>query len=543
MARADSGDSRREDRERADPGRTDPELERAIAHLLDADAADWSIATGLLASRPQQLEALRVVADVAAGCRRLQEAAATSAQPAPLFHWGGLEVREQVASGASADVYRAYDRALGIEVALKLHRAAPHSPTAARFLGEAHHLARVRQRNVVGVYGAALHDDRAGLWCEWIEGSSLTQMLREHGACAPAEAAYVGVELCAALEALHAAGILHGDLKPANVLRERGGRIVLVDLGAGGSPHEINSATAGYGTPAYLPPEVLAGAPRKPEHDLYALGRLIETLLAGPDAEAPASVHPALQRVLARATAADPALRYAQAAELRRDLTLALAKIHGVDVSPTQPARRYWLIALAAAGVIAFGLLAARHWIAPPWSTDLQLLRRTDAGATPLTSGATLAQGDRLVLDLRSSRPVHVYVLNEDAGGDLHVLFPLRGLDLANPLPAGGDVRLPGSNSGREFSWEITSSGQREEFLVVLASAPLAPIQRLVDSAALAVDVERGVGRVRAEAPGGVTLRGAHLNALLEELGPDLRNADRTRIQAYRFNDSGSDSR
>jgi hypothetical protein len=185
MARADSGDSRREDRERADPGRTDPELERAIAHLLDADAADWSIATGLLASRPQQLEALRVVADVAAGCRRLQEAAATSAQPAPLFHWGGLEVREQVASGASADVYRAYDWALGIEVALKLHRAAPHSPTAARFLGEAHHLARVRQRNVVGVYGAALHDDRAGLWCEWIEGSSLTQMLREHGACAP----------------------------------------------------------------------------------------------------------------------------------------------------------------------------------------------------------------------------------------------------------------------------------------------------------------------------------------------------------------------
>src|SRR6188768_1828371 len=100
--------------------RADPDLDRAIEHLLDADAADWSIATGLLASRPQQLEALRVVADVAAGCRRLQSAA-TSAQPAPLFRWGGLDVREQVASGASADVYRAYDPALGIDVALKLH--------------------------------------------------------------------------------------------------------------------------------------------------------------------------------------------------------------------------------------------------------------------------------------------------------------------------------------------------------------------------------------------------------------------------------------
>jgi len=537
MARADFG---RDHRGRDDSAADDPELERAIAHLLDADAADWSIATGLLASRPQQLEALRVVADVAAGCRRLQ-AAATAAQSPALFRWGKLEVHGLVASGASADVYRAYDPALGIDVALKLHREAPHSPTAARFLAEARHLARVRQRNVVGVYGAALHDGRAGLWCEWIEGRSLTQMLQDHGALAPAEAAYVGVELCAALAALHAAGILHGDLKPANVLRERGGRIVLVDLGAGGRPQEINSASADYGTPAYLPPEVLAGAARRPEHDLYALGRLIETLLAGAaDASRPAAIPPALQRVLARATAAAADRRYARAADMQHDLVAALAEIHGVDAAPPPRGRRRWVAALAAAGLLAFGLLAAQRWLASPWNTDLQLLRRTDAGVTPLASGATLAQGDRLVLDLSSSRPVHVYVLNEDAGGDLHVLFPLRGLDLANPLPANGRVRLPGSNRGRELSWEITSSGQREEFLVVLASAPLTQIQHLVDSAAVALDVERGVGRVRAEAPGGVTLRGAHLNALLEELGPDLRDADRARTQAYRFNDPGA---
>ena len=540
MARADSGPDH--------PGKDgtgpdDPDLERAIAHLLDADAADWSIATGLLASRPHQLEALRVVADVAAGCRRLQ-AAATTAQPAPLFRWGGLEVREQVASGASADVYRAYDPALGIDVALKLHRDAPHSPTAARFLTEARHLARVRQRNVVGVYGAALHDGRAGLWCEWIEGRPLTQVLRDHGAYAPAEAAYVGVELCAALSALHAAGILHGDLKPANVLRERGGRIVLVDLGAGGKPDDVNAASADYGTPAYLPPEVLTGAARRPEHDLYALARLIETLLAGAtDASRPAAIPPALQRVLARATAADADRRYARAIEMQRDLAAALAEIHGVDASPPQPARRRWVAALALAGIVALGVLAAQRWTTSSWNTELQLLRRTDVGVASLTSGATLTQGDRLVLDLSSSRPAYAYVLNEDAGGDLHVLFPLRGLDLANPLPAKARVRLPGSNGGREFSWEIASSGQREEFLVVLASAPLAQIQRLVDSAALALDVERGVGRVRAERPGGVALRGTHLNALLEELGPDLRDADRVRVQAYRFNDPDGASR
>jgi len=523
--------------------RADPDLDRAIEHLLDADAADWSIATGLLASRPQQLEALRVVADVAAGCRRLQ-AAATGPASQPMFRWGSLAVREHVASGASADIYRAYDPALGIDVALKLHREAAHSPPASRFLAEARHLARVRQRNVVGVYGAAVHDGRAGLWCEWIEGRSLTQMLRDHGAYAPAEAAYVGVELCAALAALHAAGILHGDLKPANVLRERGGRIVLVDLGAGGKADEINAASAEYGTPGYLPPEVLDGAPRKAAHDLYALGRMIETLLAGPgDASARAAIPPPLQRVLARATAADPASRYAQAADLQSELSAALAEIHGVGASRPRRNRRRWLVALAAAGALVFGGLAVQRWSAPAWSTDLQLLRRTDAGIAPLASGATLTQGDRVVLDLRSSRPAHVYVLNEDAGGDLHVLFPLRGLDLANPLPANARVRLPGSNGGRELSWEIAGSGQREEFLVVLASAPLAPIQRLVDSAAVALDVERGVSRVHVEAPAGLTLRGAHLNALLEELGPDLRDANRARIQAYRFNDSGGASR
>jgi len=543
MARADSRpDDPRDDRRRDDPGPgdhgpDDPELQRAIAHLLDADAADWSIATGLLASRPQQLEALRVVADVAAGCRRLQ-AAATGRQPAPLFRWGGLDVREQVASGASADVYRAYDPALGIDVALKLHREAPHSPTASRFLAEAHHLARVRQRNVIGVYGAALHDGRAGLWCEWVDGRPLTQVLKEQGASAPAEAAYVGIELCAALAALHAAGILHGDLKPANVLRERGGRIVLLDLGAGGKADDVNAASMDYGTPAYLPPEVLAGAARKPEHDLYALGRLIETLLSGAADARPAAIPPALQRVLARATAADADRRYARAADMQRDLAAALAEIHGVDAPPPRPTRRRWVVALALAGIVALGVLAVQRWTASAWNTELQLSRRTDAGVAPLASGATLAQGDRLVLDLRSNRPLHVYVLNEDAGGDLHLLFPLRGLEQTNPLPANGRVRLPGSKGGRELSWEITSSGQREEFLVVLAAAPLAQIQRLADSA-VALDVERGVARVRVEAPGGMTLRGAHLNALLEEIGPDLSDADRARIQAYRFNDPG----
>jgi serine/threonine protein kinase len=283
------------------PG-TDPDIERAIERLLDvdADAPDAKLSAALLVTHPRELDALRVLADVATACRRVQSGIAAP-RPPPLFRWGNLEVREQVASGASADVYRAYECTLGIEVALKLHRDGPHSPTARRFLAEAQHLARVRQRNIVGVFGAAVHDERAGLWCEWIEGRSLARTLEESGGFAPVEAAYIGIELCNALDALHGAGLLHGDLKPANVLRERGGRIVLVDLGAGGAPQSVNAATSDYGTPAYLPPEVLAGAQREPAHDLYALGRMLQTLLAGAaDATLPADTPPVLRQVRAR---------------------------------------------------------------------------------------------------------------------------------------------------------------------------------------------------------------------------------------------------
>lgn len=522
--------------------RAEPALDRAIDRLLEADAPepDGAVAAQLLREQPRQLDALRLIADVAAGCRRLQ--AVEAARPPPLFVWGTLAVREQAAAGASADVYRAWDGALGIDVALKLRRDAPESPSARRFLDEARHLARVRQRNIVGIYGAAVHDGRAGLWCEWIDGRPLDAVLREHGPFAPAEAVYVGIELCAALAALHGAGLLHGDLKPGNVLRERGGRIVLVDLGAGGEPRAVNAASAGFATPAYLAPEVLAGAQRTCAQDLYALGRLITTLLSGgADAPLPASTPPVLRRVLARATQAAPEQRYATAVQVQDDLRAALAEIGGGALVPVPRARRgVWIGVLAAAVIAMLGLVAAMQFTARAWHTDLQLLRRTDAGVEPLASGAALHGGDRLLLELESTRPTYAYVLNEDARGELHLLFPLRGLDRTNPLAA-GRVRLPGANNGRELSWEAGSDNQREEFLVVLANAPLAPLDRLQDTNAIsAIAVERGVRRLRSEPPAGITLAGTHLSALLDELEPLLRDPERARAQAFRFNDAGA---
>ena len=519
---------------------TDPDVERAIERLLDGsvDGAGAEPSATLLVAHPRELEALRVLTDVAAACRRVQSG--TGASPPVLFRWGNIEVREQAAAGASADVYRAYECTLGIEVALKLHRDGPNSPTARRFLAEAQHLARVRQRNIVGVYGAAVHDGRAGLWCEWIDGRSLSQVLNDSGGFAPVETAYIGIELCNALEALHAAGLLHGDLKPANVLRERGGRIVLVDLGSGGAPQNVNAASSDYGTPAYLPPEVLAGAPRQPAHDLYALGRMLQTLLTGSaDAALPAQTPPALRQVLARATATEPQRRYASPRQLRDELGAVLAGGGQRAAPASTPSRRRLVAGAIAVAVLAgFGALWSARMAPQPWRTDVELFRRSGAGIVAVNDGATLSQGDRLVLEIDSSRPLYAYVLNEDAGGALRVLFPLPGLALANPLPAQRRVRLPGSQNARELSWEISSDRQREEFLVVLAAQPIARLDRVTRDAAVPIDSnERGVGRVRAEPPAGIALRGTQLTGILQDIAPLLADDEQVRVRAYHFND------
>ena len=102
-----------------------------------------------------------------------------------------------------------------------------------RLLEEARRLARVRHTHVVQVYGAEQHDGRVGLWMELVRGESLEQTVQTRGAFGAREAALIGLDLCAALAAVHGAGLLHRDVKAQNVMRESGGRLVLMDFGTG----------------------------------------------------------------------------------------------------------------------------------------------------------------------------------------------------------------------------------------------------------------------------------------------------------------------
>ena len=180
--------------------------------------------------------------------------------------------------GTFGEVFQARDLWLGHDVALKLLKA--NVTDRARMLHEARMLVRVRHLNVVTVHGADVHSGRLGFWMDFVEGATLHDAIRREGPRSAGEAFAWGQDLCRALAAVHAAGIVHRDVKAQNVMRRTSdGRLVLMDFGAGeilGKPR----AGAAAGTPLYLAPELLHGAVASRSSDIYALGVLLFFLVS-----------------------------------------------------------------------------------------------------------------------------------------------------------------------------------------------------------------------------------------------------------------------
>jgi serine/threonine-protein kinase len=186
---------------------------------------------------------------------------------------------KKLGDGAFGDVYQAHDTQLDRDVALKLLKPwRSPADTTPRLLAEARMLARVRHPNVAAVYGAGEHDGRAGLWMELVRGANLEDLLEARGSMSACEAALVGLDLCRALSAVHAAGLVHRDVKASNVLREVGGRIVLTDFGAG-HLRGLEPTRQVAGTPVYVAPEVLAGSEATALSDIYSLGVVLFRLV------------------------------------------------------------------------------------------------------------------------------------------------------------------------------------------------------------------------------------------------------------------------
>jgi eukaryotic-like serine/threonine-protein kinase len=356
--------------------RDDSALTGLAAALLDGADIDWDHAASTThdGEEKRAIGQLRLLA-------RLADAARTQRAS-----WGPLQIREEVGRGTYGTVYRAWDTRLLREVALKiLNATASDAPIGSSIIQEGRLLARIRHPNVVTVYGADTFDERVGIWMEFIDGRTLRQTVETQGPFGPHEASLIGRELCRALAAVHAQGFLHRDVKAQNVMREAGGRTVLMDFGASDSATPEAGATANLrGTPVYLAPELLEGAHATVRTDLYSLGVLLYFLVTGSfpvtgDSlevlrqrhrngtrtllrDARPNLPAAFTRLVDAAIAADPSLRPGSAGALEAELDRTLISDGGTMPLPARARTKMRRVLIGAAGVVALTALAWTGW-------------------------------------------------------------------------------------------------------------------------------------------------------------------------------------
>ena len=258
-----------------------PDLAGAV---LDGAPIDWaSVESSADAVHRPVVAELRILAALADVHRRLQALAPTvsDGDDGALTRWGHLRALERIGHGVFGEVYRAWDTRLDREVALKLTTA----PAAASddppppIIQEGKLLARVRHPNVVTIYGAEQIGDRIGLWMEFVRGRTLKETVDAGRLFTGAEAGQIGIALCHAVAAVHAAGVLHRDIKAQNVMLADDGRPVLMDFGTGRELADNGADVAG--TPLYLAPEILGGGDATVQSDVYSLGVLLYYLVTG----------------------------------------------------------------------------------------------------------------------------------------------------------------------------------------------------------------------------------------------------------------------
>jgi streptogramin lyase len=198
----------------------------------------------------------------------------------------GFRIEELIGQGGMGVVYRAYDLRLKRTVALKLlaPALARDERFRERFARETELVMSLEHPNVVPIYDAGDVDGRVYLAMRLVDGTDLGTLLRTEGALEPSRAIAICRQIASALDAAHARGLVHRDVKPSNVLLDQTGHVYLADFGLTRRVDDQAGAPGGessIGTPAYLAPEQLMGQPVDGRADVYSLGCLLYECLTG----------------------------------------------------------------------------------------------------------------------------------------------------------------------------------------------------------------------------------------------------------------------
>jgi serine/threonine-protein kinase len=300
---------------------------------------------------------------------------------------GSHHILEQIGFGGMASVYIAYQPGLERLVAIKVlpEQYAQNAKFMERFAQEARIIARLEHPNIIPIYNFDNHNGIAYLTMRYVQAGTVKEIMG-HGPLSLADAARIVVDIAAALDYAHAQGVIHRDVKPANILVDKAGHAYLTDFGIAKlleATADLTSTGASMGTPAYMAPEQTLNQLVTPQTDVYSLGVMLYEMMTGhlpfdaDTAMATALMHVntpmppprlynpaipvALDPIIEKALAKDPANRYATAGDLAKAFAgVAMNTANGAslagatttasdDATTTKPPRQLLKLAAEAA--------------------------------------------------------------------------------------------------------------------------------------------------------------------------------------------------
>ena len=290
------------------------------------------------------------------------------------------EIIRLLGQGGMGAVYQAHDKELGRQVAIKVIRPdmASNPEILQRFKQELILARQITNKNVIRIYDLGQADGIKFITMEYIEGENLQSLLRRKKKLEPAEAANIMAQVCRALEAAHAEGVIHRDLKPQNIMLDKTGRAYVMDFGIARSMLTSGMTQTGalIGTPDYMSPEQAKGISLDARSDLFSLGIIFYEMLSGqvpfnadttmgklwkrtneparPLDELDKTIPQPLSEVVRKCLEIDPQKRYASASEMLLQIELWQGPGAGTRVimAPSRGLPLYAKWAAVGAGVL-----------------------------------------------------------------------------------------------------------------------------------------------------------------------------------------------
>ena len=439
----------------------------------------------------------------------------------------------EIGRGAYGTVYRAWDTRLAREVALKV----PGSDDSAASLGEARRLARVKHPNVVTIFGADEVDGQFGLWMELLRGRTLDTIVRDQGPFSAREAVAIFHDICGAVAAIHRAGLIHRDIKAQNVMREFGGRHVLIDLGASVDiTRDAAAVTTLAGTPLYMAPELFEGQPANVSSGyVTAIGVLFYRLVTAdfplraetigdvrrahaagavrPLREVRPGLSPTFIDLVERCMARDPAARFSNIAALER----AVASLDGR--SPSSHGRWRQTAVSIAAPIAAIAIAAIASGFGA-LSVSSRSERNTSPPSISPEQYQVFSAYEELAFDRRLEDPAAAATAVGSAMAQIRHTFagnrPIFALlygRMSNSARQAGDLKQADSHTNDAGIHAQSSVGEVHPFSAVLAMEMARNARAAGNTATAAEQLVRALN-IRERVLGWSEIAGASLPAL-----------------------------